>query len=934
MSCIPTITNNNSKSESNPVVILNDLQKTPENLQDTFSFIMDRLKAMRSSEDLAITEITTPESFHLRISDAEESVNIDESYQIKNIVNPHQINQSSNSQQLLPVKNRTSTQIIMGFTYQLIQYNWKISWTLKLFGYQIAYAYFGIEIDIGAGMRFPIKIDVDYFTSLLLNQPSSLNISLQTLNLPNYNETYFHFIARIYAGVSAFGYNGEYSIGPNYREDRSYETPLGAGEFVDLGEINIPILEILGKLNIPKISQVAGIIASYVADLLIKLRFSVGSELLSIKATLYGNDTHFDNPLGSSTKILNFTQAPSTKNLLLYAKEPGAVRLELNTFKYYLNKLNIQVLLGLTWKSIFAQLFDDREWQIYTFTIPLGNLFAFESANTITVQMNGTALPKIYGARIIYISPMETIELEKDIATYYVFIENTGQNIEHDIYDVTITGVDPSWVIHPPYLTIKQGSIGYFILKIDPPREYNSAAGIHPFIVTVTSRNDPLKYDSISENLNILPYFESIVERLSLIDTGVLDVEPGATATLSFNIKNTGNQAELFLISMTTEGLNSSIFEIPLTVYLEAGASKVINPNITVPKSSEFPALRYSVKFIAQSQTNPASSTYDTVQMNILPYKNLSISIIEKSLPSRIDQGSILLYDIYVKNNGNFNDSIELSLAGLSSSSYEFGIEREILFPGQELNTTLTIIIPHASMDGDTYNLTFVAQFNSNQTLQIKQSFIIHTTPNYFPLILSLIILGAVVASSPYIYKIGVKEKLIPYVKRKLDARVIRSIRKQPDEMKVKIENCIFCFKKLTEGELKALNSNLNTLCEKCGNILKPEYLEISVPKQKSINEVVSEKMKKTNKELDIKRAEQEYIKSKRTADEKLKQYEKKLTPSTAPVIKSTTQTIKIEYCPHCFKNLSSTDINILKKGEMTFCSHCKKIIKPEAFGK
>ncbi|GAH73500.1 unnamed protein product, partial [marine sediment metagenome] len=183
-------------------------------------------------------------------------------------------------------------------------------------------------------------------------------------------------------------------MGPDYREDRSYETPLGPTQLVDLGEISIPLLEILGQLNIPTISQVATTIAKWVADILVKLRFSVGSDLLTMQAKIFGNVTHFDSAIGPTLKTLNFTQS-ETQNLFIYAENPGPLRFELSDFRYHLNKLEITILLGLTWKSVFAYLFDDMEWEIYSFIIPLGNLLVFESPNTATVHMNATSVPPV-----------------------------------------------------------------------------------------------------------------------------------------------------------------------------------------------------------------------------------------------------------------------------------------------------------------------------------------------------------------------------------------------------------------------------------------------------------------------------------------------------------------------------------------------------------
>jgi len=910
---------------------LNSIDDMPNNMEDTFEFIITRFSILRNSEDFTISSTTDANSFTLQATAADESINVVENYQVQNIIDPHQTNQNVSTTSFAPTLNTTHATIIMGFTYQLIQYKWEISWTLELFGYKIAYAYFGFEIDIGAAMRFPINITVDYFTELLIDQSTSLNITLQTIDLPNFTETYFHFIARLYAGVSAFGYNGEWSIGPNYREDYSYETPLGPGKFFDIGTIEIPLIEILANLNLGYISQIARVISSYVVDVLFKLRFSIGSELISMKATLYGNDTHFDNPFGPSSKTLNFTQV-ETKHLNVYSREPGPVRLELNEFQYHLNRLNISILLGLTWKTVFAQLFDDQEWQIYSFVVPLGNLFNFDAPNTITIQMNSTTLPEIYDVSMVYLSPMEAIEPGTGAATYYVFLENTGENIEHDVYDISISGIDPSWIIVPPHLTIKQGSIGYFILKIDPPRDFHSSAGIHTFTVTATSQGDPSKHDSISGTIYILPYYEVKIDRLSALDWGIINVTPEIPETIAYNITNTGNAPEIFTLTMVADGLNSSIFSLPKIVSLNPGETITIYPNVTIPKSPDFPALRYSVKLIAQSKSDPLSIGYDMVQMYIRPYRNLSIQITPLLIPSPIVPGSILTYNVRVQNNGNFNDTIELALLGLKSSNYQFDIASQILFPGQILNTQLTITVPPSSINGELFNLTCLAYFASNQTIQVEAGFIIQTAPNYLPLILTIVILSLVLSGVPYYYR-GVKDKLIPYVKRKREARIIRKYRHRPDEIKVKIDYCLYCSHKLSEVDLKLLNSNQNTLCEHCGNTLTPRHLEIWVPKQKSIEETVSERLRRKQLKEEQKarlqkakeEAKQKKERMKKEVDENIRKYKEKLAKSPLPPL-------SMELCPFCFKHLTELDTRLLQKGNNTWCPHCKKFITPKDY--
>ncbi|GAH65480.1 unnamed protein product, partial [marine sediment metagenome] len=234
------------------------------------------------------------------------------------------------------------------------------------------------------------------------------------------------------------------------------------------------------------------------------------------------------------------------------------------------------------------------------------------------------------------------------------------------------------------------------------------------------------------------------------------------------------------------------------------------------------------------------------------------------------------------------------------------------------------------SIGGETLNLKFIAQFASNETIQIESSFVITTAPNYLPLIIMLIIVGVVAAGTPYYYR-GIKEQLIPYVKRKRDARIVRKYRQRPDEIQMKINYCVYCSAKLSDVDMKLLNSDRNSLCEECGKVLTPAHLVVWVPKQKPIDEVVSEKLQKTVKKEELERKKQEVkeaeLRRKKETDEKIKRYKEKLKTGQLPLL-------TMEFCPFCFKHLGALDTRLLRKGDNTWCPHCKKFIEPKLYNK
>ena len=77
-------------------------------------------------------------------------------------------------------------------------------------------------------------------------------------------------------------------------------------------------------------------------------------------------------------------------------------------------------------------------------------------------------------------------------------------------------------------------------------------------------------------------------------------------------------------------------------------------------------------------------------------------------------------------------------------------------------------------------------------------------------------------------------------------------------------------------------------------------------------------------KQREIKEAQ---LRRKKETDLEIKRYKEKL--KTGPLPKLT-----MENCPHCFKRLDELDTRILRKGNSTSCTHCKKFIEPSMYEK
>lgn len=136
-------------------------------------------------------------------------------------------------------------EILMGFTYQLV----KERWTIIDLDIEVAYARAGIEVDIGFGVRLPVRITLEYPEYMILGHDYECYATLTPLDRPNYNEFLCTFKANIWveAGI-LIPFDGwedySYSYGPDYDWSSSFTTPLGPGMEFDIPSMEITVWDL------------------------------------------------------------------------------------------------------------------------------------------------------------------------------------------------------------------------------------------------------------------------------------------------------------------------------------------------------------------------------------------------------------------------------------------------------------------------------------------------------------------------------------------------------------------------------------------------------------------------------------------------------------------------------------------------------------------
>jgi len=142
-------------------------------------------------------------------------------------------------------------------------------------------------------------------------------------------------------------------------------------------------------------------------------------------------------------------------------------------------------------------------------------------------------------------------------AALTVRIMNPGQQVEH--ISTTLEGIPQEWVIHPEgTLRLVPGDSGSVTLRITPPRQPSSTAGLHPLEVRVASQNNPELYAMAQGGLTIQPYTQ--------MDMAVAPQNLPRRGEARLRVSNQGNAPET--IRLTGAESDEQVAVAPATTQL------------------------------------------------------------------------------------------------------------------------------------------------------------------------------------------------------------------------------------------------------------------------------------------------------------------------------------------------------------------------------
>ena len=228
-----------------------------------------------------------------------------------------------------------------------------------------------------------------------------------------------------------------------------------------------------------------------------------------------------------------------------------------------------------------------------------------------------------------------------------------------------------------------------------------------------------------------------------LICSGPLSASavPGAAATITVPLRNTGEVPDTFAISVTAPPDVSATLPSPVTI--APGASTSVDVQLTPIRACTTAPGPRTVTIIASSMTDPAVSSSTTATLNVLSFSEPSATLPVSM--AAVDPGMTATYNVDITNGGNDLDTFSLAFAGLDfgtayradptaipTSWVSFSPTDPSAPACGMTSSVLTIAVPPdwAGMEDARYDFTVTVSGSiTSDTDTVSGQLIVHATP-------------------------------------------------------------------------------------------------------------------------------------------------------------------------------------------------------------
>jgi uncharacterized repeat protein (TIGR01451 family) len=383
------------------------------------------------------------------------------------------------------------------------------------------------------------------------------------------------------------------------------------------------------------------------------------------------------NDKGNTEDTITFSQTSTGTDDWSFTL-PGSISLdadESSTVSFSITP-DIEALAGLKSINFFANSEDD------------------ETAYSISVTVRVNQLPALEVTKVG--SSAQDIEAGKRV--YYSFlVTNKGNAV--DSFDITVItdGIPDGWEAsldndEISSLGVDQSINLTDVLVVKAPTD--AAADVVATIqIKVSSQENSSVSKTFTSRSTVLQKYDP---KITIVGGDTQSANPDTEVTYNLKIENQGNGEDEISLSLT--GSNSTWGTLGESSFtLAAGANTTTTLRVTAPEDT---TAQNGYKITIKATSEDATTTKNRdVFLNVNQVYEVSVSVSGDTTKSG-DPGDTLSYSITVKNKGNSDDTIALSLEG-EMSSWGSIVEDVDLEQGQSTTVNLTVNIDEDAVVGD-----------------------------------------------------------------------------------------------------------------------------------------------------------------------------------------------------------------------------------------
>ena len=506
-------------------------------------------------------------------------------------------------------------QFLMGFTYEFRASRTVIDFRLNLIIHR-AYFRAGYHVDIGFGLRLPIKIELLYPEQMTVGHDYEIYATLTALNWPSFNEFKCTFEAYLWVEAGQWwpfvGWTKyRYHFGPDYDYSKSFKTPVGPGDSFPIPEIEIPIWNLW--------------------LMVVKLVISpeLGSNKITAKKTVTG-DAKLKQPQSSIIRWYD-------EGTIMFEVEAGDysssnyAHITLSDFRYYFSRFFLHFDLLLDINDWIDDLTGNPSFRLFTVDMSWltdGLYLRVHQGYDPTMDVN--VFVEKFGVDL-YLHPNNRKIDAGQQGTYYIRVRNTGNT--RDTFRLEVDdSLSPqnTYVLSTDTVTLNPGQHTWVNLYVT--QGYTAPANYYFDVYAYSVGADETKWAKKRGRVQLEPSWGVDV----VVTPSTMFAKPGETVEYAIEVINLGNVEDSFDISLDFIDLDEQWTVIDKTsMTLGPGESDSAILTATVPSDwAGMQTATYQFTATGTSITHPTESDSETADLVVVPTKESKARYVDIKLES------------------------------------------------------------------------------------------------------------------------------------------------------------------------------------------------------------------------------------------------------------------------------------------------------------